>query len=59
MQVASISEFDPQFPSIDIAPRLVADAAVEVEVLSDVAVVVEDSSLDEQVPNILWHPAPQ
>jgi hypothetical protein len=55
LQVALISELDPQFPSIDIAPRLVDDAAVEVEVLSDVAVVVEDSSPDEQVPNILWH----
>jgi hypothetical protein len=40
---------------MDIAPRLVDAAAVEVEVLSDVAVVVEDSSLDEQLPNILWH----
>lgn len=54
-----VSELEPQFPSIDIAPRLVDDADVEVEVLSDVAVVVEDSSLDEQLPNILWHPAPQ
>jgi hypothetical protein len=51
--VALISELDPQFPSIDIAPRLVDDAAVEVEVLSDVAVVGEDSSPDEQEPNIL------
>lgn len=48
-----MSELEPQFPSMDIAPRLVDAAAVEVEVLSDVAVVVEESSLDEQLPNIL------
>lgn len=54
-QVALISELEPQFPSVDIAPRLVDAADVEVEVLSDVAVVVKDSSLDEQLPNILWH----
>lgn len=31
-QMALVSELDPQFPSIEIAPRLVADAAAVVEV---------------------------
>lgn len=60
-----MSELDPQLPSIEIAPRLVADADVVVEVflVAVVAVVAvedsEESSSESQVPNPLWHPVPQ
>lgn len=61
LQIALIFEFDPQFPSREIAPRFVItdDAAVEVEVWRVAMVEVEDSSrdlsTDKQVPNSLWH----
>jgi hypothetical protein len=51
--VARISEFDPQFPSTETPPVLVADAA-DVEDVFDEATdedVDDDAVLDPQVPN--------
>lgn len=50
--MASISELDPQFPSIEMPPALIVDEAdVSDEVVDE---GVDDSELDPQVPNPLW-----
>jgi hypothetical protein len=55
--VAIIFELDPQFPSIETVTALVADDTDEDEVLDEVGEedVDEESELDPQVPNPLWH----